>query len=125
MPEHGGDERGDHHHEGGAEQACIGVAPAVAALRLQHRQARRDLRREELGEAAARRLAFGHPVSSSSRPVMAITSAGLRPASRRARRASASLRLARRWPRSEEQTSELQSLMRNSDAVFCLKKKKN
>src|SRR3546814_6719782 len=29
----------------------------------------------------------------------------------------------RRGPRSEEQTSELQSLMRNSYAVFCLKKK--
>src|SRR3546814_6314762 len=29
-----------------------------------------------------------------------------------------------RRPRSEEQTSELQSLMRNSYAVFCLKKKK-
>src|SRR3546814_7100451 len=33
--------------------------------------------------------------------------------------------LKRRWPsrRSEEHTSELQSLMRNSYAVFCLKKK--
>src|SRR3546814_3340019 len=32
----------------------------------------------------------------------------------------------RRWPsRSEEHTSELQSLMRISYAVFCLKKKKN
>src|SRR3546814_5095265 len=30
----------------------------------------------------------------------------------------------RRLPRSEEHTSELQSLMRNSYAVFCLKKKK-
>src|SRR3546814_2586695 len=29
----------------------------------------------------------------------------------------------RRWPRSEEHTSELQSLMRISYAVFCLKKK--
>src|SRR3546814_2634931 len=28
-----------------------------------------------------------------------------------------------RWPRSEEHTSELQSLMRTSYAVFCLKKK--
>src|SRR3546814_5520684 len=28
------------------------------------------------------------------------------------------------WNRSEEHTSELQSLMRNSYAVFCLKKKK-
>src|SRR3546814_5254311 len=37
------------------------------------------------------------------------------------------LALARRWaflPRSEEHTSELQSLMRISYAVFCLKKKK-
>src|SRR3546814_10326054 len=32
---------------------------------------------------------------------------------------------AARTPRSEEHTSELQSLMRNSYAVFCLKKKKN
>src|SRR3546814_4210355 len=31
----------------------------------------------------------------------------------------------RRWTRSEEHTSELQSLMRISYAVFCLKKKKN
>src|SRR3546814_1339161 len=30
-----------------------------------------------------------------------------------------------RWNRSEEHTSELQSLMRISYAVFCLKKKKN
>src|SRR3546814_2317246 len=30
-----------------------------------------------------------------------------------------------RWLRSEEHTSELQSLMRNSYAVFCLKKKKH
>src|SRR3546814_1925987 len=30
-----------------------------------------------------------------------------------------------KWPRSEEHTSELQSLMRISYAVFCLKKKKN
>src|SRR3546814_7067545 len=30
-----------------------------------------------------------------------------------------------RWGRSEEHTSELQSLMRISYAVFCLKKKKN
>src|SRR3546814_3746348 len=33
-------------------------------------------------------------------------------------------RAASRPPRSEEHTSELQSLMRNSYAVFCLKKKK-
>src|SRR3546814_2385040 len=33
--------------------------------------------------------------------------------------------LRRPWIRSEEHTSELQSLMRTSYAVFCLKKKKN
>src|SRR3546814_955573 len=33
--------------------------------------------------------------------------------------------LALTWPRSEEHTSELQSLMRISYAVFCLKKKSN
>src|SRR3546814_3976285 len=33
--------------------------------------------------------------------------------------------MVRNLPRSEEHTSELQSLMRNSYAVFCLKKKKN
>src|SRR3546814_3069182 len=33
--------------------------------------------------------------------------------------------MSRTWARSEEHTSELQSLMRNSSAVFCLKKKKN
>src|SRR3546814_3267600 len=34
-------------------------------------------------------------------------------------------RICRRFGRSEEHTSELQSLMRISYAVFCLKKKKN
>src|SRR3546814_10699400 len=43
---------------------------------------------------------------------------------RRARRDPAAAR-ARSLPRSEEHTSELQSLMRTSYAVFCLKKKKS
>src|SRR3546814_3788736 len=34
------------------------------------------------------------------------------------------VRLSGHWDRSEEHTSELQSLMRSSYAVFCLKKKK-
>src|SRR3546814_5521622 len=36
-----------------------------------------------------------------------------------------SVRMPSRFPRSEEHTSELQSLMRISYAVFCLKKKKD
>src|SRR3546814_9549573 len=42
----------------------------------------------------------------------------------RARRSSGESRLATRKIRSEEHTSELQSLMRTSYAVFCLQKKK-
>src|SRR3546814_1283227 len=45
-------------------------------------------------------------------------------ACRRARRGELTFRT-RSVPRSEEHTSELQSLMRISYAVFCLKKKKN
>src|SRR3546814_7878181 len=45
--------------------------------------------------------------------------------SRQALKAIADMaRLVHREKRSEEHTSELQSLMRNSSAVFCLKKKK-
>src|SRR3546814_9456923 len=47
------------------------------------------------------------------------------PASRSRRRRPARWRRTDRCPRSEEHTSELQSLMRISYAVFCLKKKKN
>src|SRR3546814_8199911 len=55
---------------------------------------------------------------------------GLRPGAARARAAPgraghAVLRRRQRRRRSEEHTSELQSLMRISYAVFCLKKKKN
>src|SRR3546814_4443541 len=39
--------------------------------------------------------------------------------------AAGGFQLSRAWDRSEEHTSELQSLMRISYAVFCLKKKKN
>src|SRR3546814_8032238 len=49
-----------------------------------------------------------------------------RPGSGKCRNASSPSSLSRRWPcRSEEHTSELQSLMRMSYAVFCLKKKKH
>src|SRR3546814_7035223 len=46
-----------------------------------------------------------------------------RPDGHLSRRLPAARRLGQRDPRSEEHTSELQSLMRNSYAVFCLKKK--
>src|SRR3546814_1856749 len=49
---------------------------------------------------------------------------GSRPRCARRRRGAARPRLNRARTRSEEHTSELQSLMRISYAVFCLKKKK-
>src|SRR3546814_3303638 len=54
------------------------------------------------------------PNDRASTPARQLTSAGAQP-----RKAKA---LAKRAPRSEEHTSELQSLMRTSYAVFCLKK---
>src|SRR3546814_5970278 len=51
--------------------------------------------------------------------------AGVRPALDRARGAGHDRRRDARQGRSEEHTSELQSLMRISYAVFCLKKTKN
>src|SRR3546814_6308834 len=82
------------------------------------------------------------PSSGSMRPIMAFIKvdlpAPLRPISptrdRGGRAALARSRMTRpprrwvifrkNWKRSEEHTSELQSLMRISYAVFCLKKKK-
>src|SRR3546814_7150284 len=67
------------------------------------------------------------PPASPLRP--SSSSATRRPTSRRRSRTSRGRRSRTRAPlrstRSEEHTSELQSLMRISYAVFCLKKKKN
>src|SRR3546814_8428972 len=54
-----------------------------------------------------------------------LTDEGAAFAERRHARERVRRRPARYFDRSEEHTSELQSLMRNSYAVFCLKKKKN
>src|SRR3546814_2173694 len=56
------------------------------------------------------------PYSSGSKPAIVASRAAASP------RMNACTACA--WPRSEEHTSELQSLMRISYAVFCLKKKK-
>src|SRR3546814_2735257 len=70
-------------------------------------------RRERNGEKSA----IPRALSASRRAAVASCSAALR--------FFRALRLAIRPRRSEEHTSELQSLMRNSYAVFCLKKKNN
>src|SRR3546814_5786008 len=77
----------------------------------------------------SRRLAVSQGCAHSRHPGVRVESAVARPA--RLRQAGAArhpdlghLRGARQV-RSEEHTSELQSLMRTSYAVFCLKKKKS
>src|SRR3546814_4284117 len=79
---------------------------------------RRDIR----GRSLSRRRRSRSPPRPESAPP-AVSS------ERRARTAcwgrSAARRATRPARRSEEHTSELQSLKRNSSAVFCLKKKKN
>src|SRR3546814_1290465 len=82
------------HHAFRDDQLCVGPARNGPHLRCGHRPAI-----EVEGRAAARRL-----LESG----VDIVGAGLE----------------RLHPRSEEHTSELQSLMRISYAVFCLKKKK-
>src|SRR3546814_10295450 len=103
------------------------VEAVVAAVQLdQHQHALRlaspgeaqRQRRERPGGSGGQQGAAGYPGHEFTLP------------DKRDRRAGGAA--ARRWPdgraprrRSEEHTSELQSLMRISYAVFCLKKKKN
>src|SRR3546814_3911432 len=65
------------------------------------------------------------PLTTSTRPVLDVTTPEIAPAARaRARCQCDKARAGGRSDRSEEHTSELQSLMRISYAVFCLKKTK-
>src|SRR3546814_1527696 len=82
--------------------------------------------RSRISSAAETFSIGGHASRQPSSTVVqaaAFHSAFIVPTIKRLRSLAASL--TRGWPRSEEQTSELQSLMRISYAVFCLKKKKN
>src|SRR3546814_6118424 len=78
--------------------------------------------------ATASTAALTTAITSSHSPSMLVNielvSLG-RPDSRTTRTAAATASVTLPVPRSEEHTSELQSLMRISYAVFCLKKKKN
>src|SRR3546814_9620566 len=95
-----------------AANAVMATAVAAAIHRLDLEGARVTTRLHQMSQPSPRRVR----TAPAGRPP--------RPAPRCGRprpRASA------RWRpgRSEEHTSELQSLMRNSYAVFCLKKKKH
>src|SRR3546814_10604004 len=63
------------------------------------------------------------PTTASRRTATKAVPGGCSRALKRERCQTPFLPVARQLPRSEEHTSELQSLMRNSYAVFCLKKK--
>src|SRR3546814_9206395 len=93
--------------------------PLLVRLGRQHAVARRLLLRHLLGMAGVD-LRLGHPggLHRPAPPALACANVHIRlvPAM-----SNPALRVA---GRSEEHTSELQSLMRISYAVFCLKKKK-
>src|SRR3546814_3556441 len=98
--------------------------PLLDRLGRQHAVARRLLLRHLLGMAGVD-LRLGHPggLHRPAPPALACANVHIRlvPAM-----SNPALRVAGRpLGRSEEHTSELQSLMRTSYAVFCLKKKKN
>src|SRR3546814_4287922 len=84
------------------------IGDPVAAAHRRRQEAARDLV-HALGAGLERRQSFAQAVLD------ALVVAGLEVQSRQ---------LPERAPRSEEHTSELQSLMRISYAVFCVKKKK-
>src|SRR3546814_4288040 len=77
------------------------------------RRIRRSVRAKIMAVSSGRAVAPAPPLWDAPPPRLAtLSEADIRPQHRRSN------------PRSEEHTSELQSLMRISYAVFCLKKKK-
>src|SRR3546814_9770682 len=111
------------------------VGPCARISGSLYRALPRDERRGDRarpGVAAGRRVVGGvglcrRAIPARQRTVLRRDLRGERPdrdrRDARTRRSGAALSAGRR--RSEEHTSELQSLMRNSYAVFCLKKKTN
>src|SRR3546814_2166157 len=108
--------------------------PVVIILHARERAI--DPRRADLepittrNRIAARRLGFVEPIRNAARQIGAIVDRELARVralghhlKRGIGRAAIQLDAHERETRSEEHTSELQSLMRNSYAVFCLKKK--
>src|SRR3546814_7018386 len=104
-------ERGEVAPDGDSRRASAHWPGAPAAARGRAKRCRRANRRQR------------HPHQTALRPPPARTHP---PGSRPAPEACAvpAMRTAADVARSEEHTSELQSLMRTSSAVFCLKQKK-
>src|SRR3546814_9764754 len=115
------DDAGDHDVRV-VERRSEGVGQRVAELSAlvdRTRHLRRDVARDAAGEGELpEQLGHAPPVATQRRVVL--RPAALEPGVGDHRRAPVA-----RAGRSEEHTSELQSLMRISYAVFCLKKKKN
>src|SRR3546814_6865663 len=95
----------------GCRAAVIGDAEAIVCVHL-HRSA-----------CTGRNHASGGPSIGADRDISCKICRLVRGIGKLDARYTASAAIDRK--RSEEHTSELQSLMRNSYAVFCLKKKKN
>src|SRR3546814_8326583 len=81
--------------------------------------------REVIAAGRARHAKFPGSCAQNAASSAGPSRAATKPASASAARAAERLSASRLWLRSEEHTSELQSLMRISYAVFCLQKKQN
>src|SRR3546814_10544076 len=89
---------------------CIGLQRQILIGRRDARVADQHLSRNSIPISEFRDLYFGNRFWESETCYLDAWAVRCRPS---------------RWRRSEEHTSELQSLMRISYAVFCLKKKTN
>src|SRR3546814_10512229 len=108
----------------GAGARALGRLPVAAAVRVHEDQDRRhgdDHAAVRAGRGGAGRRGGGR--GRDRRGVRAVGRAGTRADGGRALTQQTKTRVG--LGRSEEHTSELQSLMRSSYAVFCLKKKKS
>src|SRR3546814_4602302 len=102
----------------GGEELAIGRCGSAHTPDLGHRQ--RPLRRDHVGQRLVDRLAFDVPASETGELPIVVSVGSLCHLTQAQIQALGEQDVEQR---SEEHTSELQSLMRISYAVFCLKKK--
>src|SRR3546814_6999495 len=111
-----------------SSDVCSSDLPAPIGRRIAGEEDRRDEHQHEIGDAAARRDRIAARPRRDAREIVAADLGQFAHALSQPIAVQKGFDPAqglRNLRRSEEHTSELQSLMRNSYAVFCLKKKKN
>src|SRR3546814_2860968 len=105
----------------GVERVEVRVDRGFGRVRLHRCELAREVGEEDVGQGA--HAAFLHVATAARHVTSQPMAASIMRSCASGRRSPMAWRLTLRY-RSEEHTSELQSLMRISYAVFCLKKKK-